>query len=138
MPDRNLLSISGAKADANAAQELLALSTLHLFQSGFAPNVTTPVADFAAAECDFAGYATVALNSWAEPILAGAAFVIYAPTQTFRWVAGGANEGNAVGGYYVLLADGTLYQYGTFDPARAAQGPDQAVVVTPSALFAAG
>jgi hypothetical protein len=138
MPDTSALSLSGAKLEAEEAVTALANSVLHLFKFGFVPTPTSLLADFAAQECDFDGYAALTITAWHSPILSGAAYAIYAPTQTFPWTFDTDAVGNAVGGAYLVTAGGVLYQYIQFDPSRPAQGPDQAIVVTPSDVFLAG
>lgn len=139
MPDSSALSLSGARVEALAGVTLLANSVLHLFKSGFTPTPTSLLADFTAQECDFDGYAPKTIVAWsADPVLAGVAYAIYAPTQTFLWEFGTEGIGNQVGGAYLVLAGGTLYQYTIFDPTRAVQGPDQAVITTPTDVFPAG
>lgn len=138
MPDVSALSMSGAKLEAVAAKTVLANSVLHLFKFGFVPTPTSVLADFAANECDYDGYAPVTIATWADPVLAGLAYAIFAPTQTFRWEHDTDDVGNAVGGTYLLTAGGDLYQYTIFDPSRPAQGPDQAIITTPTDVFPAG
>lgn len=138
MPDASFLSMTGAKAEATAGKTTLAASVLHLFKFGFNPNVNSTLADFLGQECDFDGYAPVTIATWADPILAGAGYLVYAPTQTFRWEHDVDDVGNQVGGAFLVLAGGTLYQYSTFDPTRPCQGPDQAIVITPADFYPAG
>lgn len=137
MPDASYLSMSGAKIEAQAGKAELANSVLRLFQFGWVPTINSTLADFAAHECDFDGYAPLTIVAWADPVLAGSAYAIYAPTQTFRWVFA-TGVGNSVGGAYLVTAGGDLYQYTIFDPSRPAQGPDQAVITTPTDVYPAG
>ncbi len=71
-------------------------------------------------------------------MLAGAAYVTYAPTHTFRWEHDTDDVGNAVGGSFLVTDGGVLYQYTIFDPSRPCQGPDQAVITTPTDVYPAG
>lgn len=138
MPDFSALSLSGAKIEALAGQARLAASVLHLFEAGWVPSPTSTLAEFDAHECNFDGYAPLTIALWAAPLLSGSAYVIYAPTQTFRWVFDTEGVGNQVGGAYLVLAAGGLYQYTVFDPTRPAQGPDQAIITQPTDVFPAG
>lgn len=139
MPDQSALSLGGAKTEAVAAKARLAASVLHLFKAdGFVPTPTSVLADFVLHECDFDGYAAKTIAAWSDPALAGTGYAVYAPTQSFPWVLAVDAKGNSVGGWFLVLAGGSLYEYGTFDPARPAQGADQVVIVTPTDVYPAG
>jgi hypothetical protein len=138
MPDASFLSLTGAKVEAEAGQTRLANSVLHLFKAGFAPSPTSTLTNFLDNECDFDGYAAATIVAWADPVLAGAAYLTYAPTQTFSWTHVADDIGNQVGGSFLVTAGGDLYSYTVFDPTRPAQGPDQAVITQPSDLYPAG
>lgn len=138
MPDVSALSLTGAKLEATAAQTRLAASVLHLFKSGFVPTPTTLKAEFDANECDYDGYAPLTIATWNAPKLAGVGYAIYAPTQTFSWVFDVDAVGNQVGGAWLETAAGDVYQYTIFDPTRPIQGPDQAIITTPTDIYPAG
>jgi len=138
MPDVSALSLSGARIEAVAGKARLANSVLHLFKFGFSPTPTSTLADFEANECDFDGYAAKTIATWSDPVLANVAYAIYAPTQTFAWSHVADDVGNAVGGAFLVTAGGDLYQYTIFDPSRPCQGPDQAVITTPTDIYPAG
>lgn len=138
MPDQNSLSLNGARVEAVAAQTRMAACVMSLFQSGFAPSITSTKADFEAEECDFDGYAPKTIATFAAPLLSGDGYSTFGPTQVFAWTLVTDAVGNSVGGYWLETAGGELIGYGTFDPSRPAQGPDQAVVVTPILQFNAG
>lgn len=138
MPDVSYLSLTGAKVEAEDAVDRLANSVLHLFQAGWAPSPTSTLADFLAHECDYDGYAAKTITTWAEPVLAGAGYATFAPTQTFRWVHVADDVGNQAGGAFLVLSTGELYQYTVFDPTRPIQGPDQAVITQPTDVYLAG
>lgn len=138
MPDASFLSMSGARLEAVAGKARLANSVLHAFKAGFNPQPTSTLADFTDQECDFDGYAPITIATWADPVLAGTAFAIFAPTQTFRWEHDVDDVGNQVGGTYLVTSGGDLYTYTTFDPTRACQGPDQAIITTPTDVYPAG
>lgn len=137
MPDVSALSMTGARVEAVAGKALLANSVLHLFKDSLTPTPTTTLAQFLAAECDYDGYVPKTIVAWSDPVLAGAAYVIYAPTQTFPWVFA-AGEGNQVGGTFLVTAAGDQYQYTQFGPTRPCMGPDQAIINTPADVFPAG
>lgn len=138
MPDASYLSLTGAKVEAAAAKTRLANAVLHLFKSGFVPTPTSTLADFLAQEADYDGYAALTIATWADPVLAGAAYGIYAPTQTFRWSHVSADVGNQIGGAFLVTSGGDLYQYTVFDPTRPIMGPDQAIITTPTDIYPAG
>lgn len=138
MPDASFLSLSGARLEAVAGKTAFANSVLHLFKAGFNPSPTTTKAEFDAQECDFDGYTAKTITAWSDPVLAGVAYAIYAPTQTFPWTADTDLIGNQVGGSYLVTAGGALSQYTTFDPTRPCMGPDQAIITTPTDVYPAG
>jgi hypothetical protein len=133
--DSNFVSSVSAATQAAAAVTRMANCVMHLFKSSFAPTPTSPVADFAAAECDFDGYAAITIATWHAAVLAGNAWAIYAPTQTFLWTHVSADVANSVGGYWLQLSGGALDDYAVFDPAETMAGAGQAVIRTPSKLF---
>lgn len=139
MPDTNAQSMTGAKSLAELRQADLANSTLHLFQSGFAPGVNTSLAEFTAQEADYTTYAAKTIATWNDPIIASLpGYNLTAPVQVFALAATPA-AANVIGGYFLVHSDGTtLLGYGTFDPARPMQLADQAVVVFPVVFFPAG
>lgn len=138
MPDFTALALPGAKTLAANAKTALANSVLHLYKQGLNPTISTPLADFTANECDFDGYAAITIVAWADPIVAGNGYVLLAPEEIFRWAHVADDVQNSVGGWYLVLAGGTLYAYGVFDPARSAAGADQAIVVAAADQFPAG
>lgn len=138
MPDTSALSMSGAKLEAEAGVTTLANSVLHAFKSGWVPTPTTQLAEFLSHECDYDGYLPLTIAAWSDPILAGLAYAIIAPTQIFLWEHDTLDVGNAVGGTFLVTAGGDLYQYTTFDPIRGLSGPDQAIITTPTDVYPAG
>jgi len=138
MPDASYLAMTGAKKEAQAGKTRLAASVLRLFQTPFVPNVNSTLADFIAAEANFDGYLAQTIATWSDPVLAGAGYAIFAPTQTFRWVHDTLDTGNQIGGAFLVLSSGELYQFTVFDPTRAISGPDQAIIITPTDVYAAG
>jgi hypothetical protein len=133
--DANYVSSQSAATQAAAAVTRMANCVMHLFKSSFSPVPTSPLADFTDAECDFDGYAAITIATWHAAVLAGAAWAIYAPTQTFLWTHVSADVSNSVGGFYLVLAGGALDDFTIFDPAETMAGPGQAVIRTPSKLF---
>lgn len=138
MPDISYLSLTGASVEATAAQARMANAVCRLFKSGFVPSPLSTKEDFEAVECDFDGYAPATIATWHAPVLAGTGYMTYAPAQTFPWTHDTDDVGNAVGGYWIETAGGDLISYTVFNPARPAQGPGQAVIVTPVLVFPAG
>jgi hypothetical protein len=131
-----VLSQQGAYDLAVLTRTQVAECVMHLFQASLLPTPTplTTLDAFLAAEATFDGYAPATIASWAEPVLAGTAFAIYAPTQTFTWVFD-TGVGNMIGGYFLVLAGGDLKSYTTFDPAESAAGQYQAIIRTPTILI---
>lgn len=140
MPNFSGLSLNGAKVIATANQARLANSVLHLFKQdpAFNPTITTPLADFNAFEADFDGYAAATIAAWGAPVLLGAAWATYAPTQTFRWVLDTDAVGNSIGGWYLVTAGGELMDFGIYDPPLPITGAGQAIIVTPIEITPAG
>lgn len=134
MADTSFVNQQGAFDVSELVKTQLVNCTMHLFKSTFVPTPTTPLSAFHANECDFDGYAPATIAAWSDPVLAGAAWAIYAPTQTFRWVFA-TGVGNMVGGYWIQLAGGDIKDYTTFNPAEAAAGPGMAIIRTPIEVF---
>lgn len=137
MSDQSYLSLAGAKVIALERQTALANVVMHLFQAGFSPTPGNVLADFAAHEATYDGYAAETIATWAAPVLAGVGYAIYAPTQTFRWVFA-TGVGNSIAGYYLVDAAGNLIDYCVFDSPIPMAGPDQAVIKTPVEVIPAG
>jgi hypothetical protein len=132
--DTSFVSQQGAYDVALLVQTQLANCTMHLFQPGFTPTPTTPLSTFQNFEANFDGYAAATIVTWSAPVLAGTAWAIYAPTQTFRWTfATGVT--NMVAGYWIQTAGGDLKDYTLFNPAESAAGPGQAIIRTPVEVF---
>lgn len=131
MADLNGLSMEGAEVIAIANKARMASCVMHLFKYGFNPTGTTPLADYLAQECDFDGYAPLTIATWADPLLVGSAWGVYAPTQTFRWEFDTDGIGNQVGGHFLVTAAGKLMDFSIYGPAIPMQGPGQGVVKTP-------
>lgn len=134
MADTSYVSSQGAYDSAILTQTQLANCVMHLFQQGFTPTPLSTLADFAAHEATFDGYAPETIAAWSNPVLAGTAWAIYAPTQTFRWTFS-AGVGNMIGGYYLVTAAGDLKDYTVFNPAESAAGAGQAIIRTPVEVF---
>jgi hypothetical protein len=134
MADTTFVSSQQALDAAILAQTQLADSVMHLFQSTFTPTPTTPLSSFQAAEATFDSYAPATIAAWSEIVLAGAAYALFAPTQTFEWVyVSGIN--NTIGGYWIQLAGGDLNMFVIFNPGESVAGPYQAIVRTPLQIF---
>jgi hypothetical protein len=133
--DATFVSQQGAYDQAVSAQTRYANCVMHLFQQSLiSPTPLNSAADFLAAEADFDGYAPATIATWADPVLAGPAWAIYAPTQTFRFVYD-TGVVNSIGGYFLLTAGGDLIGYTTFDPAENAASMGQAIIRTPVDVF---
>lgn len=136
MADSSFLTSVGSEQLAALVQTQLAECTMHLFQSSLLPSPTplTPLSAFLAAEANFDGYAPVTIAAFADPVLAGNAWAIFAPTQTFRYTFS-TGVVNTIGGYWIEDADGNLQTYVVFNPAENAAGPGQAIIRTPVNTF---
>jgi hypothetical protein len=135
--DTSYISSVGAKDQAVLVQTQLANCTMHLFKQGFVPGPTTPLSAFQANECDFDGYTPATIATWGDPVLAGNAWAIFAPTQTFRWTLD-TGVVNTVAGYWLQLSGGDLKDYTIFNPAESVSGPGQAIIRTPVEVFPFG
>jgi hypothetical protein len=136
MADSSFVSSQGAEDVALLVQTQLVNCTMHLFQADLlpSPTPTTPLSTFLAAEANFDGYAPATIAAWQDPVLAGNAWAIYAPTQTFRFTFS-AGVGNVIGGYFIVTAGGDLKDYTVFNPSEAVNAPGQAVIRTPVEVF---
>lgn len=135
MADASFVSQQGAFDAAVAAQTALENAVMHLFIAGeITPTPLSTAADFLAAEANFDGYAPATIATWAAPVLAGSAWAIYAPTQTFRYTFS-AGAVNSIGGYFIITAGGDLLGYTTFNPAENAASPGQAIIRTPVNVY---
>jgi len=136
MPDVQFLSQAGAYQLALRQQTALINSVMHLFNFGFVPNPGTTLAQLLAQECTFAGYAPKTIAAWPEIVsAAGTNFLLFAPTQTWIWTAGGGDPTGTVGGHFIVSAAGDLGDVVTYDAPIPMQGPFQSVIKTPSQLI---
>lgn len=136
MADSTFVASSGALDVALLVQTQLVDCTMHLFQASLlpSPTPTTPLSDFLAAEATFDGYAAATIAAFSAPVLAGAAWAIYAPTQTFRWTFS-AGVGNTIGGYWIQTAGGDLKDFTIFNPGEVCGSTGQAIIRTPVEVF---
>ena len=135
MADTSFVSSQGANDVALLVQAQVASCTMHLFQADLvAPTPTTPLSDFLSAEANFDGYTALTITAWSDPVLAGNAWAIYAPTQTFRFTFS-VGVGNTIGGYFIVTAGGDLKDYTIFNPVEAVNAPGQAIIRTPVEVF---
>ena len=116
MADTSYVSQQGAYDLAVLIQTQLAECTMHLFQQGFSPSPTSTLAEFQASEANFDGYTPATIAAWAAPVLAGSAWAIYVPTQTFRYTYS-SGVVNMIAGYWLQTAAGDLKDYTVFNPA---------------------
>lgn len=138
MNDQSFLTMTGANLEATAAQAAMANCVMHLFKQGFNPTPQTPLADFLTNEADYDGYAPITIAAWGAPVLAGLAWAIYAPTQTFRYVDAGDSVANMIAGYFLVTAGGVLKSYTVFGSAVPMATNGQAVIKTPIEVYTAG
>ena len=139
MADVSTVSQTGAFSNAENAVSALEGATMHLFQGSLiTPTALSTAAEFLAAEATFDGYSPSTIAEWSDPpVLAGQAWAIYAPTQTFRYTFS-AGVVNAIGGYFILDSGGVLIGYTTFSPWENAASPGQAIIRTPVSAFPFG
>lgn len=105
----------GSITVAGLVKTFLAASFLKLFKSDFTPSVSSVLADFDAAGCDFTGYTPATIANFFNPVLnpAGGAS-IDSPTVQFA-AAGPFTVGNVVGGWYLVDENETVVlAFGTF------------------------
>jgi hypothetical protein len=88
-----------------------------LFRSTKTPAAGDVLADYAAIECTFPGYAAIAQNSWATPTLVAGRAYSECPLRTFTRTSGGS--GDTVYGFFLADAatgsSGKLYGAQLFD-----------------------
>lgn len=126
----NIYTNSGALFLANAVKTaLLATSTMHLFKSAFTPGPTTTLADLAAIEADFEGYAESTIATWLAAFIdpAGGATII-APTRQFA-CTGDATPNDIYGGWIETAVPGLVCVF-TFSEPLPIQDVGNAVNVT--------
>lgn len=109
-------TVTGVLDQAAAMRARLAGSRLKLTRSGFAGTFRSTAAEVLAAEVAFTGYPAggATLAAWGSPVVAGdLAAITIAPTTQFAVGGAWPIVGAVVGGWAVVLADGTLYALGT-------------------------
>lgn len=103
--NQNISGVQSNEGRVASLTELLAAaigtdSTLRLYQASFNPIPSNVRADFLAAQCDFSGYAGVALTFGTPGMDADGNAVAFADEATFA-VADPATVGNDVGGAWI-------------------------------------
>lgn len=93
----------------------LAAGVVKLFQASFDPDENSVVADFAAAEADFTGYAAVTLGTWSTIGVSAEGEVVALATRAF-FQATDAVAPNVIGGYWLETAGGDMDHFVRFDP----------------------
>lgn len=132
MPDSTTLSLSGANKIAALIATDLTNSVLHLYKDAVItppPTISTPLASFTAAECNFNGYAPLTITSVGDLVQLGNAWAIVLNAR-FDFNPAGGSPGNQVGGWYLVSATGVLYEFGVFAPSRPAQAAGNSIFVT--------
>lgn len=126
----------GAMALASREKTVLVNSKVKLFKSGLVLSTTTTVAQLAAVECDFDGYAAITIAAWLAPLLdpdGGAS--IESGVQQFAWVHVTDDIGNLVGGWWIELAAGTMVACGAFDSPISLGALGQGIPLSVKLLF---
>jgi hypothetical protein len=132
VPDATILPLSAAKKIAGDIATDLASVVIHLFKDsivGGPPTISTPLATFTAAECDFTGYAPVTVVAPGDLVQLGTAWAVVINTR-FDCDPSSVTTGNSVGGAYAVSAGGVLYEFINFSPSRPMQAPGNACFVT--------
>lgn len=100
-------TLKGCNKNASERQTIYAASEIMLFKSALIPTPSTTLAEFEAAEADYASYARMVLTAWFAPGLApGSGWLIGSPLVQFAWAAAGLNVGNVIGGAVLIDAAG--------------------------------
>lgn len=101
--------LAGCETTATAVRTSLANSVLHLFKETLAPEPSTPLSAYTAAEADYDGYAAITMVAWNLPILApGTGFMIGSPLVQFAFDFDTLGTGNVIKGCYLVDAAGKL------------------------------
>lgn len=131
--------VAGCGVTAAAVRAALANSVLHLFKSDLAPNPSTPLADYTAAEADYASYSAITIAAWNAPILApGTGYMIGSPLVQFAWATAGEDVGNVIGGCYLVDSAGNLRMSVTFTQPIPMQQAGQGIPINLVWLFPTG
>lgn len=102
--------LASCEFQAGLLQTALASSVAHLFQDTLTPDVTTPLADYTAAECDYSGYSDQTYTAWFDPILAeGSGYMIQSPWLQFAFDDTPGTPTNVAAGCYVVTSGGELF-----------------------------
>lgn len=135
MPEQSYNHYLGAEKVADLLNTALANAVIHLFQDdGFAPGVTTPLADFTLHEADFDGYTALAVVTWPNQFVIGTSWANLDPVR-FDFNSGApAGGGNQIKGWYLVSAAGVLIAFGILDPSVPMQADGQVCFVNPAFL----
>lgn len=128
---------SGVLWGAGLLQTALANAEIHLYQDGMGvvlSNATT-LAELAAAEADFTGYAPVTITAWQDPLLnplGGAG----TDSGLHQFAAGAPyTVANVIKGGWIETAGGVLVTAWDYDAPRSISGPGDGVPVDMILVF---
>lgn len=110
--------LQGCLENATERQTAYAASVVKLFKYDIlpAPDPSTPLSAYDAAEADYDDYAPITLTAWNNPILApGSGYMTESPYAQFEVGMTDPVVGNLIGGAYVVDAAGKLRIAVVFD-----------------------
>jgi hypothetical protein len=103
------IPLAGCLQNALQQQSAFAASMLHLFQSSFTPDPTSPLSAYTTAEATYTTYAALPMTTWFPPILApGSGFMIQSPEVQFTTGSSDPIVTNLIGGCYLVDSGGFL------------------------------
>ena len=135
----SLYTLLGCEFIAEAVRAALAAGHIKLFKSTLTPDPSTPLADFISNECDFTGYAAIAVADWNLPILSDVSgFEIGMPLVQFM-TDNPTTVGNLVGGwFYEDTGNATAVVFGTFASPVPMEVPFAGIPLAPRLVFPTG
>jgi hypothetical protein len=113
MPDLQSMTYAASLAIANAAKTALASAKLLLWKSGWQPTAGSVLADYAAHEADFDGYARVTVTAMLGPFLSMGGWSINTPLPAFTKSAGPTT--NEIGGMALIDSTNNVWSFVVFD-----------------------
>lgn len=126
----------GALVLASVMQTDLQGGAVRLFQSTFSPETTTTLAELVAAEADFTGYPA---GGFAASVFDPALYPLGGASITLATVqfetADPTTDGNLIGGWFLVDANGDLVAIGVFPNAQPMQVPHQALPVSITLVY---
>lgn len=128
--------MSAALLQAQERRTAYAGGEIRLFQSGFVPTPSDPIAAYTAEEADFTNYAAITVAAWEDPILApNSGYLISSPYFQFETGATDPTTANTIGGLWYEDATSRIRMTIIFDEALPMQVANQGIYGTLVDLF---